>query len=195
MRALSVKQSVWIAPFLVFSAWAAADGPPARPGKGMSMIPGDYAEYTNTQFVGERKTTLPSTIMVAIGKVEGLQGVTVFSVSDGKLISKKDIFYDLTRAKVEQGELLETGKETLTINGKKCECTWERRRNQNVVGTFWRSPDMPFEKLAKVQMEADDGRKMITELVLFGPDLANEKGTQEFLKRLKELSAQDPVKK
>ena len=161
-----------------------------RPGKGMSIIPGDFAEYSNTEYQGEKKTVLHSTIMLARGTQDDMEAVQVISVKDGKLLSNRTVFYDLTQEKVERGELLKSGRETVDISGKKYECTWEKRRDRNVIATFWRCSDLPFEKYAKVQMEADDGRKMITELVLHGPDPSDNEAAQKFLKRLQDLIAQ-----
>jgi len=59
-----------------------------------------------------------------------------------------------------------------------------------VTATFWRSRELPFERYAKVQMEADDGRKMITTLVCHGPHGTDQEANMGFLMRIQKLSAQ-----
>ena len=162
-----------------------------RPGKGLEMILGDYAEYSNTLFAGEEKTILPSRIMIAVDIEGELNAVQVLSVEGDKLKSRSTIYYDRTQAKVEEGELLESGTETLTIGDKKFQCTWEKRRNQGEIGTFWKCSELPFETFAKVQME-QDGKKLVTELLHFGPDINDEKKADEFAKRLKRLNRTAP---
>ncbi len=151
------------------------------------MILGDYAEYSNTLYTGEEKTILPTKIMIAVDVDGELNAVQVLSVEGDKLKSRSMIYFDRSQAKVEEGELLESGTETITIGDKKFQCTWEKRRNQGEIGTFWKCPELPFETFAKVQME-HDGKKLITELIHFGPDINDEKKADAFAKRLKRFN-------
>ena len=174
------------------NAYAQEKRPPkVRPGKGLEMILGDYAEYSNTLYTGEEKNILPSRIMIAVDIEGELNVVQVLSVEGDRLKSKSTIYYDRTQAKVEEGELLESGTETISIGDKKFQCTWEKRRNQGEIGTFWKCPELPFETFAKVQME-QDGKKLISELVHFGPDINDHKKADEFAKRLKRLNRTAP---
>jgi len=170
-------------------ALAAEEIPNARPGKGMSLIPGDFAEYTNTQTKGDKTVGQITSIMVAVGQKDNHEGVMVINVRDGKPVSKRVVYYDLAKEKVERGELLENGEESLTIKDKTYKCTWEKRRDGETIATFWKSPDLPFEKYAKVQFVAPDGQKRTTELIHFGPDLADKEGNEKFLKRLEEFNS------
>ena len=176
-------------------AFGMAQSPSARPGKGMTIMPGDYVEMSNTSYQGEKKFDGPSTIMVALGTSNKLEKVMVMSVSGDKVLSASTVSYDLTKEKVEKGKLLDSGKETLVINGNKYECTWEKRRDQNTTATFWRCPGLPFEQYARVQMQSDDGRKLVSEVIIHGPKNPDDEKEMKFLKRLKALQAQQGADK
>ena len=172
----------------LFPAWA--QDAKVRPGKGMDLIPGDFAEYTNTEYVEGKATKLPSTIMMAMGPQGEFEGVVVLGAKGDELSSTQNVLYDLSKEKAKVGELLEEGKGNLTINGKSYDCSWEKRKNVDTVFTFWNCPALPFEKYAKVEVEIKDGKKRITELVYFGPDTSEDAKSREFQKRLQKLVKQ-----
>lgn len=176
-------------------AFGMAQSPSARPGKGMTIVPGDYVEMSNTFYQGEKRSEGPSTIMVALGTSNKLEKVMVISVKGDKVLSTGTVSYDLTQEKVERGKLLDSGKETLNINGSSFECTWEKRRDQETTATFWRCPDLPFEGYARVQMQSDDGRKLVSEVIIHGPNNAEDEKEKKFVERLKALQAQQRADK
>jgi hypothetical protein len=74
-----------------------------RPGKELSIVNGDYAEYSNTLYDGKDKTIMPLKIMIAVGMDGELNAVQALSVEGEKLKSTSTIYYDRSRAKVEEG--------------------------------------------------------------------------------------------
>lgn len=190
MGKLSAWRGIAILLLLAISPSALADPPRIKPGKGLTLLPGDFAEYTNVESKGEKTTRKFSTIMIALGGEQDRERVMLMQVRNDKLTSRSLIQYDLTKAGSDDGELLDSGKETLVVNGKKFECRWEKRGYETGTITTWKCPDLPFERYAKVRMEREDGMTLVTELIRFGPDPADEKGNEEFLKRLETLNAQ-----
>ena len=161
---------------------------PARPGKGLSFALGDYAEYLNTVYSGDKITSQFTTIMIATGQEGNLFVVEMLTVIDDKLSSRRNSYYDVQKASVQEDELIQSSRETISIAGKKLECVWEKRRNPGGTGTFWKSPELPFDQYAKVVMEGGSGQKLVTELVNFGPVPNEENKAMEFVKRLDKLN-------
>ena len=162
--------------------------PQVRPGKGMELIPGDMAEYSNTLYEGEKKTHLPSSIMISIGKQGEYEAVRMIMANGDKLQSVRTILFDLSKEKIKQGEVVETGTEKITICGKEYDCKWEKSVDNGMTATFWTSSQLPFEKYAKVVIE-QDGKKQITELSFYDPMMVS----QEFVKfqtKLQKLMSQ-----
>jgi len=176
--------------FIIYPFTLRADGPKIRPGKGMDLIPGDFAEYTNTEYIDGKATELPSTIMISMGSQGEFQGVAVLVVKGDELTSAQNVLYDLSKEKPKAGELIEEGKSSLIIYGKSYECTWEKRKNGTTLATFWTCPALPFEKYAKVEVALEDGKKRLTELTYFGPDTTEDAKSRAYQKRLHKLIKQ-----
>lgn len=167
-----------------------ADGPKVRPGKGMDLIPGDFAEYSNTEYFEGKATELSSTIMVSMGSQGEFQGVTVLFVKGDELTSAQNVLYDLSKERVKTGKLIDRGTGSINISGQSYDCVWEKRGNEDTTATFWTSPALPFEQYAKVEIEFKNGRKRTTKLVYFGPDTTESEKSRVFQKRLQKFIAQ-----
>ena len=158
----------------------------------MDLIPGDIAEYSNTLFKKKKKSDLPSIIMISTGKQGKYEGVRIIMADGDKLISNRTVLYDLSKEKLEKGKLIGSGTEKITLCGQEYNCNWEKRINNGVTTTIWRSNQLPFEKYARVVIE-QDGKKQITELSFYDPMMMS----QDFIKfqtRLKKLMSQVPNK-
>lgn len=175
---------------LVVPAGTWAQAPQVRPGKGMDMIPGDFAEYSNTEYVDGKPATMPSTIMVSTGQAGTHQGVMIIMARGDELVSSRMVHYDLSKARPKEGQVEAEGKASLTISGESYECTWEKRKIGDVTVTSWISPELPFEKYAKVEVVYADGKKRVTELTFFGPNALEAEKATAFNVRLKRLSEQ-----
>ncbi|GEP46385.1 hypothetical protein [Brevifollis gellanilyticus] len=181
-----VVAAVFITLLVPAMTWAQA--PQVRPGKGMEMVPGDFAEYTNTDYEDGKATPTPSTIMLSTGSDGSYEGVTIIMARGDELVSVRPIHYDLSKEKPKPGQLLEEGKTSLTIDGESHDCAWEKRKVEDgTVITFWTCPQLPFEKYAKVEVLYTDGKKRITELTTFGPDTLDLERHLAFNARLKKL--------
>jgi len=162
-----------------------------RPGKGMDLVPGDVAEFYTVKYSSDGKVSAKlSSIMVAVGSQGAFEQVRILSVIDEKVKSSQTVLYDLSKERLEEGELVESGNETVKIHGKSYECSWQKRRSGASTATFWRCPELPFEHLAKMLMETPDGQKQITELVYFGPPDDETEESRNFQVRLKRLLSQ-----
>ena len=164
------------------------ESPPIRPGKGMELIPGDVAEYSNTLYEGEKKADLPSTIMISAGKHGEYEKVRVIMADGDKLCSVNTVLFDLSKAKVKKGKVVDSGTEKITICGTEYDCTWEKRVDNGVTATFWTCSQLPFEKYARVVIEKD-GKKQITELSFYEPMMMS-KDFVKFQARLDKLMSQ-----
>ena len=149
-----------------FPVIAKAEAPQVRPGKGMDLIPGDFAEYSNTEHVGGKATKMPSTIMVSTGPAGPHEAVLILMARGDEFVSSRIVHYDLSKEKPKEGQLVEEGKTSLIISGESHECSWEKRKIDGITITYWTSPGLPFEKYAKVEVAYRDGKKRVTELVL-----------------------------
>ena len=143
----------------------------------MELIPGDIAEYSNTLYEGKKKTDLPSTIMVSVGKQGKHEGVRIIMAKGDKLISARSVLYDLSKEKAKKGKVIGSGTEKITICGKEYDCKWEKRIDNGISATFWTSSQLPFEKYVRVVIE-QDGKKQITELSFYDPMMMS----QDFIK-------------
>ncbi len=186
---LFVVVAVLFALLVPMITWAQA--PQVRPGKGMEMIAGDFAEYTNTDYVDGKATPTPSTIMLSTGSDGPYEGVSIIMARGDEVVSARRLHYDLSKAKPKPGQLLEEGKTSLTIDGESYDCAWEKRKVEDgTIITFWTSPQVPFEHYAKVEVIYPGGQKRLTELTTFGPDTLDPEKHNAFNTRLKKLSEQ-----
>jgi hypothetical protein len=130
--------------------------------------------------------------MIAAGSQGKFEQVRVLSVVGEKVKSSQIVLYDLSKERTEQGELVQSGTETITLLGQSYECSWQKRRSKEATVTFWRCPKLPFEHLAKMVLETPDGEKQITELVYFGPPDEETEESRRFQVRLNRLLNQKP---
>lgn len=157
----------------------------------MDLAPGDVAEFCTAKYASDGKVSAKlSSIMVAIGSQGSFEQVRLLSVIGEKVKSSQIVLYDLSKERLEEGELVESGKETVKVHGKSYECSWQKRRSGASTATFWRCPELPFEHLAKMVIETPDGQKQITELVYFGPPDEETEESRNFQDRLKRLLSQ-----
>lgn len=157
----------------------------------MELVPGDVAEYSTDKYSSDGKVAAKqSSIMVAFGSQGEYEQVGILTVVDEKVVSSQTVLYDLSKKRVDEGELIESGLEVVKIRGKSYKCSWQKRRTKTATVTFWRCPDLPFEHLAKMSLETPDGQNQITELVYFGPPAEETEESRVFQDRLKRFISQ-----
>ena len=186
---MSIRRN--IAVFIAVISAASCIYAAVRPGKGMDLVPGDVAEFYTVKYSSDGKVSAKLTsIMMAVGSQGAFEQVRILSVIDEKVRSSQTVLYDLSKERLEEGELVASGSETVKIQGKSYECSWQKRRSRASTATFWRCPELPFEHLAKMVMETPDGQRQTTELVYFGPPDEETEGSRNFQDRLKRLLSQ-----
>jgi hypothetical protein len=169
-----------------------------RPGKGLEIIPGEFAEYTNILYKDNKKIKqLKSTIMIAIGSKDGLIRVRVVYVKGEKVVGNSMISYDPSKTRQKKGKLLGKKNKKIKIEGRLYKCTQEKRKYKDTIGTFLACPGFPFEGYYRVRWDSPEGEYLITQLVSsieLGPN--RKKNMEKNLNRLKRLvSGKEKVEK
>ena len=165
---------------LLFAAPAFAEEKPAPAGENFyrDCKLGDWVEAKSSNGVVTKHT-------VVVKTADELR-ITIDQTVPGMKPTPIEFIVDLTvafpppskekAAYTTKAEKLESGKETLTVNGKAYECEWDRTKHTTTVEfdgketayvstvKVWRCPDVPLNWPVRSETELEGGAKVTFEL-------------------------------
>jgi hypothetical protein len=189
MHPRSICQFVLIGA-VIFASWASQAEPEViLPGKGLTLQEGVFAEYRSLVARNGQTNEVLRTRFLVLERSDAessLWPVVAVSFARGNMINRKLVYYDTSRGANTEGRLESRESETVRVGPRELSCLREKRVSDNGIALTWSCTEVPISGIVRNVVSSGD-KKLISELVLFGPDGLSDLDIKTFLDSLNPL--------